>query len=158
MTVTLAVVAEALAPAVLRLRPLPEQVRFSGLPVDTLPVALAEPEHEPVAVLDDGVPVGFMVLDRNRVFAEVARAPDTLGVRAFFVDRDHQGEGVGTAALRALPAFVAERYPDVRHLALTVNVRNPVAVRAYARAGFRDTGRLDHSGDHGPQHVLMLEL
>lgn len=158
MTVTLAVVGDELAEPVLRLRPLPAQVRYSGLPGDSLPGALASPTREPVAVLEDGVPVGFMVLDRDPVFAAVARAPDTLGVRAFFVDRDHQGRGIGTAGLRALPAFVAERHPDVRHLALTVNVENPVAVRAYERAGFRDTGRLDHSGAHGPQHVLVLAL
>ncbi len=158
MTVTLAVVGDVLAPAVLGLRPLPDQERFSGLPGDTMIAARAVPGREPVAVLDGGVAVGFMVLDRDPAFAAAARAPDTLGVRAFFVDRDHQGRGVGTAALRALPAFVTARHPDVRHLALTVNVANPVAVRAYRRAGFRDTGRFDYSGPYGPQHVLVLDL
>jgi RimJ/RimL family protein N-acetyltransferase len=158
VTVTLAVVTQALVPAVMRLRPLPDQVRFSGVPSDTLPAAIDAAGREPVAVLDDGVPVGFFILDRNPVFATIARAPDTLGVRAFFVDREHQGRGIGTAALLALPAFVAARHPDVRHLALTVNVQNPIAVRAYKRAGFLDTGRLDHSGSHGPQHVLLLTL
>jgi RimJ/RimL family protein N-acetyltransferase len=158
MFVTLAIVDAALAPAVLRLRPQPEQARYSGLPGNTLPPAMANDSSEPVAILDDGVPVGFFVLDRDPVFGQVADAPDTLGVRAFFVDRRHQGRGVGTAALRALAPFVAARHPDVRHLALTVNVRNPVAVRAYKRAGFEDTGRLDHSGAHGPQHVLRLAL
>jgi RimJ/RimL family protein N-acetyltransferase len=158
VTVTLTVVDAPLRPAVLKLRPRPEQVRYSGVPTDTLPPAFGDAGREPVAILDDGVPVGFFVLDRDPVFAAVARAPDTLGVRAFFVDREHQGRGIGTAALRALPAFVAERHPDVRHLALTVNVANPVAVRAYTRAGFRDTGRLDHSGAYGAQHILVLAL
>ena len=158
MTVTLVVVDAALEPAVLKLRPLPEQARYSGVPTDTLPPALADPGREPIAILDEGVPVGFFILDRDPVFAAVARAPDTLGVRAFFVDREHQGRGVGTAALRLLPEFVAARHPDARHLALTVNVANPVAVRAYTRAGFRDTGRLDHSGAYGPQHILVLAL
>jgi RimJ/RimL family protein N-acetyltransferase len=158
VTVSLAIVDDALAPAVLALRPLPEQVRFSGVPPETLPSAMAEPGREAVAILDDGVPVGFLVLDDDPVFATVARAPHTLGVRALFVDREHQGRGVGTAALGALPAFVAERHPDVRHLALTVNLNNPVAVRAYKRAGFHDTGRLDYSGAYGPQHVLTLAL
>jgi RimJ/RimL family protein N-acetyltransferase len=158
VTVTLAVVGDVLAPAVLRLRPLPEQERFSGVPRDTLPAARTAPGREPVVVLDGGAPVGFMVLDRDPAFGAVVRATQTLGVLAFFVDRYHQGRGVGTAALRALPAFVAGRYPDVRHLALTVNVANPVAVRAYRRAGFRDTGRFDYSGPYGPQHVLVLDL
>ena len=158
MLVTLAIVDDALAPAILRLRPQPEQARYSGLPGDTLPPALTDDGTEPVAVLDDGEPVGFLVLDSDPVFGQVADAPDTLGVRAFLVDRRHQGRGVGTAALLALPAFVATRHPGARHLALTVNVGNPVALRAYKRAGFEDTGRLDHSGAHGPQHVLRLAL
>ena len=158
MTVTLAVVDATLAPAVLRLRPLPEQERFAGCPSQTLPGADEHPGREPVAVLHDGRPVGFLVLDRHERFAALSGAPHTLGVRAFFVDADHQGRGLGTAALCALPAYVADRHPDITHLALTVNVANPVALRAYASAGFRHTGRLDLTGAAGPQHVLALEL
>lgn len=158
MTVTLAVVDATLAPAVLALRPLPEQERFAGRPSQTLPGAQDAAGREPVAVLHHGEPVGFLVLDRHQRFAAMSGAPTTLGVRAFFVDADHQGRGIGTAALRALPAYVAGRHPDISHLALTVNVANPVALRAYASAGFRDTRHLDLSGAAGAQHVLLLEL
>jgi RimJ/RimL family protein N-acetyltransferase len=158
VTIALAIVDDELALAVRELRPLPEQERFSGRPAQTLPDATADPLREPVAVLEDGTPVGFLILDRDRRFALHTGGAPTLGVRAFFVAAEHQGRGVGTAALRALPAFVAARHPDVTHLALTVNVANPTAVRTYARAGWRDTGHLDHSGAYGPQHVLVLDL
>ena len=57
-----------------------------------------------------------------------------------------------------LPAFAGARHPDATYLALTVNVSNERAIRAYLRAGFTDTGRLYYGGRLGPQHVLELAL
>ena len=46
----------------------------------------------------------------------------------------------------------------MRRIVLSVNVRNPVAIRTYARAGFADTGELYLGGTAGPQHVFELWL
>jgi hypothetical protein len=50
----------------------------------------------------------------------------------------------------------------VRRIVLTVNVRNPVAIRTYRRGGFAEShaaaGALYHGGAAGPQHVLELWL
>jgi RimJ/RimL family protein N-acetyltransferase len=143
---------------VLALAPHPDQERFSGRATRTLPVAEANPDHQPVVVLDDGTPVGFFVLDAGPEVARFAPGPGRLGLRSFFVDRRHQGRGVGLAALRAVPAFARAHHPGRGAVALTVNTQNTAALRVYLRAGFRDTGRLFHGGPYGPQHVLELDV
>ena len=80
---------------------------------------------------------------------------------AFLVDARARGRGSATRALAALPDFVAARLPGVRRIVLSVNVRNPVAIRTYQRAGFADSAHppeLYHGGAAGPQHVFELRL
>jgi RimJ/RimL family protein N-acetyltransferase len=150
-------VTSTLREPVLALAPHPEQERWSGRASATLPPAERRGDRLPVTALDDGRPVAFLVLDTGATMPAVA-APGTVGVRALYVDAAHQGRGVGTAMLRLLPAFVRLRFPQAQRIALTVNTANVVALRAYLRAGFADTGRLYHGGALGPQHVLELEL
>lgn len=153
--VVLVPVTAALRERVLALAPLPEQEVFSGRAAQTLPVAEADPLRTPVAVLLDGEPVAFFVLDRGT--PEVDPSADLL-LRAFFVDAGAQGRGVATAAVRALPAFVRQHLPGARSVVLSVNARNPAARAVYVRGGFVDTGELFLGGPAGPQHVLRLGL
>ena len=142
----------------LGLAPRPDQERFAGRLAETLPAAEADPDREPVAILVGGEPVGFFVLaPRAGRRRPRARGRDVL-LRAFLVDASAQGRGIATRALAGLPDFVAERLPGVRRIVLSVNVRNPVAIRTYARAGFADTGELYLGGTAGPQHVFELWL
>jgi ribosomal protein S18 acetylase RimI-like enzyme len=53
---------------------------------------------------------------------------------------------------------IARRYPDVRDVVLTVNLRNAPALALYRRAGFRETGGLYHGGRSGPQYVMLCAL
>jgi ribosomal protein S18 acetylase RimI-like enzyme len=157
-TVTLAPLDDDLRPAVLRLVVAPEQVRFGGVPAQSIPVADREPARESVVILRDGVPAGYFQLDTRSIPGAPAAA-DILGLRALAIDRGVQGQGVGTAALAALPAYVRARFPGRRFVTLTVNVDNPVAIALYARAGFVDAGIGDYLGGRtGPQHVLLLDV
>jgi RimJ/RimL family protein N-acetyltransferase len=158
MDVRLAPVAPELRERLLALAPRPEQERFSGSLAETLPAAEADPEREPVAILAGDEPVGFFVLHRGPAAGELAPEPRDVLLRAFLVDAAAQGRGIATRALAALPDFVSERLPGVRRIVLSVNVRNPVAIRTYARAGFADSGALYHGGAAGPQHVFELWL
>ena len=158
MDVRLAPVHPDLREALLRLAPRPDQERFAGRLTDTLPAAEADPAREPVAILADDEPVGFFVLHRGPGAGVLAPEPRDVLLRAFLVDAASQGRGIATRALAGLPDFVAERLPGVHRIVLSVNVRNPVAIRTYARAGFADTGALYHGGAAGPQHVFELWL
>jgi RimJ/RimL family protein N-acetyltransferase len=133
-----------------------DQLRFVG----TVAAAFdaPTPEVDLHAMTVDGSPVGFFKIDRG--YAQVhgfAEAGD-LGLRAVIVDAARQGQGIGTAALRALPAYLRARYPQARRLWLTVNLQNPAAIASYRRAGFQDTGAIWPHGGAGPQHIMRLIL
>jgi RimJ/RimL family protein N-acetyltransferase len=158
MDVSLCPVGPALRHRVLELAPRPEQTRFAGHAAETLPVAEADPQRQPVAIVADGEPVGFCVLQRGPGPGGLAPDASDVLLRAFFVDAAAQGRGIATRALTHLPGYVAEQAPGARRIVLTVNTRNPAAIRAYRRAGFLDRGNLYHGGAHGPQHILELAL
>jgi RimJ/RimL family protein N-acetyltransferase len=153
--ISLGPVTDGLRPAVLALAPRPEQAAFSGVAAQTLPDAERTPGRHPVVILERGLPVGFLILDRGG--GAPARTGDLL-LRAFFVDATCQGRGIGSAALRALPAYAQAHDPDAARIVLTVNVVNPSAQAVYERTGFADTGELYHGGQLGPQRVLALAL
>jgi RimJ/RimL family protein N-acetyltransferase len=145
-----------LRPRLLALAPRPDQEPFAGRASDTLRAAEADPFRTPVAIVDDGRPVGIFVLQREA--APLAPGPHDLLLRAFFVDAAAQGRGIAGRALARLPDFVRHHLPAARRIVLSVNVRNPIAIRTYLRAGFADRGELYHGGAMGPQHVLELTL
>jgi GNAT superfamily N-acetyltransferase len=157
-TLELVPVTAGLRDAVLALAPRPDQSAWSGEARWTLPAAESHPARTPCTVLRDGVPVAFFILDTGSDVALYEPLPGTVGVRALYVDREWQGQGIGTAMLEALPDLARRLYPDAARLALTVNVTNPVAVRVYRRAGFTDTGRVYRGGALGPQYVLVRDL
>jgi ribosomal protein S18 acetylase RimI-like enzyme len=158
-TVTLAQVDDALRPGVMAIAVAPEQVRFGGVPAQALATADREPARESVAILRDGVPAGFFQLDTRSVPGAPAAA-DILGLRALAIDRAAQGQGIGTAAMRALPAYVRARFPARRFVVLTVNLDNPAAIALYRRTGFTPAADvpLYHGGRTGPQQVLILDV
>jgi GNAT superfamily N-acetyltransferase len=144
--------------AVLALAPRPDQVGWSGEARWTLPAAERHPDRIPCTALVDGEPVGFFILDTSADVRLYETRQGTVGVRALFIDHAQQGKGVGRAMLRALPDLARRLFPGAVRLALTVNESNPIAVHAYTRAGFVDTGRRYLGGALGPQHVLVLDL
>jgi GNAT superfamily N-acetyltransferase len=157
-TLEIVPVTPELRTAVLGLAPRPDQAGWSGEARWTLPAAESHPDRVPCTALLDGVPVGFFILDTGRDVALYEPRDGTVGVRALYIDRAMQGRGIGTAMLRAMPDLARRLFPEAERLALTVNVTNETAVRAYLRAGFADTGRHYLGGALGPQHVLVLDL
>lgn len=134
----------------------PEQLRFAG----TVAEAFDAPQDgvDFHAMLMDGLPVGFFKIDRTYPVVHGFAEPGDLGLRAVIVDAARQGQGIGTAAMRALPAYLRELYPQVRRLWLTVNLQNSAAIASYRKGGFQDTGAIWPHGSAGPQHIMRLSL
>jgi len=146
---------DTLRAAVVRLAPTPAQEVWASRAELTLPAADTDPDRTRFAVLDGDQAIGFGVLDRAGYLDELVDAPArAVLLRAFYLDVTAQGGGRGTAAASAVPVLAGALFDDVELVVLTVNVANPVAVAAYRRAGFTDTGTRYLGGDAGPQHLL----
>lgn len=148
-----------LHPTLLDLTVAPAQRPWVGNIVDALADLAHCPHSDSMAILRNGTAVGHYRIDPHpRSVAGHDFALPTLGLRAFFIDARWQGQGLGSAALRALLADLATRYPDARQLALTVSCNNDAAQALYRRHGFVDSGELYHGGRSGPQQLLLHAL
>ena len=134
----------------------PDQLRFAG----TVAEAFDSPQEgaDFHAMLMDDTPVGFFKIDRTYPVAHGFAEPGDLGLRTVIVDAARQGQGIGTAAMRALPDYLRALYPTARRLWLTVNLQNPAAIASYRKGGFQDTGAIWPHGNAGPQHIMRLAL
>ncbi len=154
-----AAVTPQLADAVRALRVSPEQAPFVGDTGFNLDDALRDPNSEAMAILVGAAAVGFYRLDfKPTIVARRSIGEAAVGLRAFFVDIDWQGRGLGTRAVQACCDDVHARHPGRRLLALNVNCRNVAAINAYRKAGFVDTGELYLGGSAGPQHLMVRRL
>ena len=150
---------EATARAVGALDVAPDQRRFVGDTAFNLVDSLRDPMSEAIAVRAGDAVVGFYRLDfAPRTVLGRDHAEPTVGLRAFMIDHRQQGHGYGLLAVAACVDDLRLRHPGRRLLVLTVNCANPVAIRAYLRAGFLDTGELFRGGSAGPQHVMQYRL
>src|SRR3954469_17477622 len=154
--ISLSAVTSALEPAVLELRPAPRQERFASRAAFTLPRAREDPARHEVVILEDGVPVGFFVLDEDYASRVLAESPRPVGLRGFFVDAAHQRLGIGARAPRGPPAHVRAPLPGATSVLLTVGPDNPAARRLYVAAGFVPTGKTWDHGPGGRQEALEL--
>ncbi|TQN30984.1 acetyltransferase (GNAT) family protein [Haloactinospora alba] len=140
---------------VVGLRLAPGQQRFSGEAAHTLPRADTDPNRVPFAVLYRQTPVGFGIIDQRGILDEITAAPaEAVLLRAFYLDPEWQGRGIGRTACLALDPLVRSVRPEANEVVLTVNEANPAAVRAYRSGGFTATGERYLGGDAGPQLVM----
>lgn len=148
-----------LADRVRALRVAQEQVKYVGNFAFNIDDALRDPSSEAMAILENEAVAGFYRLDfaPRAVIGRTLGAP-SVGVRAFAIDKQSQGRGLGTRAALAMCEDLVQRHPDRRLVVLTVNCSNRTAVAAYRNAGFIDTGTLFAGGSAGPQHVMLHAL
>ncbi|MDQ3495350.1 MAG: GNAT family N-acetyltransferase [Pseudomonadota bacterium] len=149
-----------LADAVRALRVAPGQHVHVGDVSFNLADAEANPDSEAMAILADDRVIGFYRLDyQPTVVARISlRSAAAVVLRAFLLDRAWQGRGLAGRALLACCRDVSLRHPRRRLMALNVDCRNVVAVRAYRQAGFVGCGELVSGGSAGPQHLMLRQL
>ncbi len=101
--------------------------------------------------------VGFFALDRRKIREISPGARRAVLLRNFFIVAEAQGKGYASRALRRLPEIARRRFPDLRAIYLTVNLKNPRAKHVYLKNGFVDTGRF-WRGPKGFAHIYRLSL
>jgi RimJ/RimL family protein N-acetyltransferase len=127
--------------AVLGLAVTSQQIEFAGTVERSVESCKADQDNQiaGLAIIENETVVGFLVLKRGASAPSWA-SPATAAVSAMRIDLSRQGRGIGSAALQALPLWVAENWPESPLLALSVDEENQSARSAYAKAGFVDLG------------------
>ena len=139
------------------------QLQFTARPEMVLAQTQGDPQRLPMVIVDEAEVVGFFALSAGPHCDKYLSVPDpqAVALSALSVDSRRQGRGVGTAAMLALPAFlarpdVAAIFPHSLRLVLVVNQRNPAARRVYERAGFGVAG--EREGRIGRQWVMVRSI
>lgn len=135
-----------------------DQEAFTALPELLLPDVLADPDSLAVTILEDDLPIGLFALSigKNRDKYLDTPNPQAVAIRALSLDLNTQGRGVGTQAMKLVPDFVRQHFPQAKCIILVVNQRNPRAKRVYEKAGF--TVISERQGQIGPQWIMSLDL
>jgi GNAT superfamily N-acetyltransferase len=129
-----------------------DQQQFVGAIDDILPIINAQ--IRPHVILADDQVVGFFLIDTVYVQINDIATLQSLGLRKFFIDKQHQGKGYAKQTLQRLPDYLAITYPHHTDIFLTVNCNNSTAKNLYLKNGFQDTNALYLGGPSGPQHVM----
>lgn len=129
-----------------------EQIKFAGTAEEFL-LDDCETTHLHVIKYQEHI-VGFFKLDVAYSDNYEFCPSGAIGLRAFAVDKNYQGKGLGTKAVVALLAYLKENYASYHSIYLTVNCKNPRAFSCYQKAGFEDTQLQYLGGEAGPQHIM----
>jgi ribosomal protein S18 acetylase RimI-like enzyme len=118
------------------------QVEFSGTIENA--IALCEADQSGniagLAIICDDQIIGFLLLKKSAAAPDWT-PPGAAIISALRIDMSQQGRGLGTAALCALPEWVAQYWSHISALVLSVDEDNVAGIRAYQKAGFRDLGQ-----------------
>ncbi|MCZ7416348.1 GNAT family N-acetyltransferase [Streptomyces sp. WMMC897] len=135
-TVSLETVTEDNWRAVADVAPRDEQRAFvAALGARYLLLSMREEAWNSVAVRADGHVVGHVMWG-----FDPADGAHWLG--GLLIDADHQGQGIGRAALRTLMRWLSEQ-PDCRELRLSYHPANHASARLYESLGFTPTGEVE---------------
>lgn len=141
-----------------QLKILSHQLPYSG-DIDTALNTLlvrATPDIQGFVLLADDHPVGFFMLKRGAFLPHWATG-DTATLHALQIDHRMQGRGLGKACLQALPQAVKSKWPDIKHVMLSVDAENQAAQNLYLSQGWVDTGEA-YKGRIGFERRLSLTL
>ncbi|MEZ9884225.1 N-acetyltransferase family protein [Vibrio splendidus] len=133
-----------------------EQVKFAGTAAEFL-LDGSETTHFHVIKSDNEV-VGFFKLDIAYAEHYEFCPEGSIGLRAFVLDKNQQGKGLGTGTVKALFPYLKANYSAYESIYLTVNYKNPAAFNCYQKGGFEDTNQQYLGGAAGPQSIMRGQI
>lgn len=133
------------------------QKTFSALPELSLRYCREDSDRFPIVVLVDKVPVGFFVLHIGENIREYTDNKDSILLRGFLIDHNHQGKKYGKKTMEVLPEFAAQLFPGKDRIVLAVNVKNVAAKALYLNSGFQYTG-VKVKGMSGWMHIMEYKF
>ncbi|GLT18597.1 N-acetyltransferase [Vibrio zhanjiangensis] len=133
-----------------------EQVKFAGTAKDFLNGG-SDTTHLHVIKVDERV-IGFFKIDTLYCESFSFCPKNGLGLKAFAIDINYQGKGLGSKVVKALLPYLAANYSQYESVYLTVNCKNPAAKSCYHNGGFIDAQQLYLGGEAGPQHIMYADI
>lgn len=133
-----------------------EQVKFAGTAEEFIASASDTIDLHIIKLNDDVI--GFFKIDVTYSLGDEFTIESGVGLRAFAIDINQQGKGLGSAAVKALFPYLQEYYSSFRFVYLTVNCKNPGARFCYLKGGFHDTSKQYLGGAAGPQYIMQGEI
>lgn len=120
----------------------PEQEDLVASNAESLKEARSDPDARPRVIYAGDRVVGFLMYDAGRPRDN----PREALIYRFMVDRTHQGEGYGRAALGKALDEIRAIVPKVRMVSISYMPDNAVARKFYASFGFKEAG-VDEDGE-----------
>lgn len=133
------------------------QKSFVVLPSAVIDLSIQDINRYPVVILFEDEPVGFFVLHQSEEIQTFTDSVNAILLRAFSIDRKHQGKGIAGLAMNSLPKFVLNHFPHVNEIVLAVNENNLLAKRLYEKAGFLYKGN-SKVGRSGIELIMHYSL
>ena len=125
----------------IRLRPKPCQYKFTCREMVLYSLAKAH-------VFPPGVGLPYVIEEDGKLIGSIRIRDYRYGVgfAAFFIDRKHQGKGLGRRALLHLIDFVKRHYPNAKEIETAVHPDNAIACKLYESMGLAYTGVVSKDG------------
>ncbi|GEP82933.1 GNAT family N-acetyltransferase [Staphylococcus kloosii] len=131
--------------------------RFTKTPAENIKLAQNNAERFPTLVFNDAQQcIAFFTLHIGEGVKPYTDNPDAVFFRSFSVDNNFRGEGVGRAVIENLPTYVADTFPTIDEIYLTVNTDNEVALQLYKKCNYCYIGDADLEGK--PVHILKYSI
>jgi RimJ/RimL family protein N-acetyltransferase len=133
------------------------QKSFVFVPSAVIDWSIQDKNCFPVVILFEDEPVGIFVLHQSEESQTYTKNVNVIFLRAFSIDRKHQGKGFAGLAMNSLSKFVLNHFPQVDEIVLTVNENNLPAKRLYEKSGFIYNGK-SKVGSSGIELVMHYSL
>lgn len=136
-----------------------EQLEFTASPYDCLILRKVEllTGKFPTVFLQDGIPVGFFVLDISEDKMSLTSNENSILLRSLSINLPYQGKGLGRSLMRMIPLYVKSVFHGVNEIVLSVNEKNTLAYKVYMSTGYLDNGEIVDE-QTSPKHVLHYRI
>ncbi len=141
---------------VLKLKIKDDQHAFVS-PIENI-ITKKKPNDDFHLILYDYEISGFFIIDRDYYKKYNFSNENEIGLLGYFIDKNFQGKGIGKNACLKLKEYLSRIYPLKQKVVLTVNAKNPSAIKTYLAGGFIDTKEFYYGGRSGPQHIFKMKL
>ncbi|MFF2754723.1 GNAT family N-acetyltransferase [Psychrobacillus sp. NPDC058041] len=134
-----------------------EHLSFTAHPLELLDRSENTSTYSPIVILENGIVVGFFVLDSGEDKFNYTDKQESILLRGYSVHPSYQGNGIAKKSMGLLREYSNENFPHVSQIVLGVNEANKAAQSVYLRAGFIDEGKR-FNGRSGVQIAMCLKL